>query len=41
MEFIKKVITLDEVVQSLNETLEDYAKKIETEKLRAIGEVCF
>lgn len=40
MEFIKKVITLDEVVQSLNETLEDYAKKIETEKLRAIGEVC-
>lgn len=39
MEFVKKVIALDEVVQSLNETLEEYAKKIEVEKLRAIGEV--
>lgn len=39
LEFIKKVLVLDEVVQNLNETLEEYAKKIEIEKLRAIGEV--
>ncbi len=39
MEFIKKVLTLDEIISSLNETLEEYAKKIEIEKLRAIGEV--
>lgn len=39
MDFIKKVLALDEVVQNLNETLEEYSKKIEIEKLRAIGEV--
>ena len=39
MDFIKKVLALDEVVQNLNETLEEYSKKIEVEKLRAIGEV--
>ncbi|CAD8203180.1 unnamed protein product (macronuclear) [Paramecium tetraurelia] len=38
MDFIKKVLALDEVVQNLNETLEEYSKKIEIEKLRAIGE---
>lgn len=39
MDFIKKVLAMDEVVQNLNESLEEYAKKIEIEKLRAIGEV--
>lgn len=38
MEFIKKIINLDETIQSLIETLESYAKKIEQQKLRAIGE---
>ncbi|KAM3142966.1 hypothetical protein pb186bvf_005029 [Paramecium bursaria] len=38
MEFIKKILAMDEIVQNLNETLEEYAKKIELEKLRAIGE---
>ena len=38
MEFIKKVISLDEVISSLTETLENFAKKIELEKLRAVGE---
>ena len=38
MEFIKKVLTLDETISSLTETLETYAKKIESEKLRAVGE---
>lgn len=38
MEFIKKVIGLDEVISSLTETLENFAKKIELEKLRAVGE---
>ena len=38
MEFIKKVLTLDETVSSLAENLESYAKTIEQEKLRAIGE---
>lgn len=38
MEFIKKALHLDETIISLNDTLEVYAKKIEEEKLRAIGE---
>ncbi len=38
MEFIKKVLNLDETISSLIETLEGYAKKIEAEKLRAVGE---
>ncbi len=39
MDFVKKVISLDEIAQTLNDTFEDYGKKIEVEKLRAIGEV--
>lgn len=39
MEYIKKVLAMDEIVQNLNETLDEYGKKIEIEKLRAIGEV--
>ncbi|KRX07369.1 hypothetical protein PPERSA_06984 [Pseudocohnilembus persalinus] len=38
MEFIKKVLNQDETITALTETLEVYAKKIEEEKLRAIGE---
>ncbi|KAL4449313.1 hypothetical protein ABPG74_015695 [Tetrahymena malaccensis] len=38
MEFIKKVLNLDEVIAQIIETLENYAKKIEQQKLRAIGE---
>ncbi|EGR28705.1 intraflagellar transport protein, putative [Ichthyophthirius multifiliis] len=38
MEFIKKVLSLDETITQITETLENYAKKIEQQKLRAIGE---
>lgn len=38
LEFIKKVLTLDETISALSETLEAFAKKIEQEKLRAVGE---
>jgi hypothetical protein len=29
MEFVKKILTLDETISALTETLEAYAKKIE------------
>ena len=32
------MLALDETISSLTETLENYAKKIELEKLRAVGE---
>lgn len=38
MEFIKKVLSLDETISLITETLENYGKKIELQKLRAIGE---
>lgn len=38
MEFITKVISLDENMSSLTECLDEFAIKIEKEKLRALGE---
>lgn len=38
MEFIKKVLNLDEIISQITDTLETYGKKIEQQKLRAIGE---
>jgi intraflagellar transport protein 20 len=38
MEFITKVISLDESMGSLTECLDDFAVRIEKEKLRALGE---
>ena len=37
MEFITKVISLDEVMNALNECMDEFAVKIEKEKLRALG----
>lgn len=38
MEFITKVISMDETMSSLTECLDDFAVQIEKEKLRALGE---
>ena len=38
MQFITKVISLDENMSSLSECLDDFAVRIEKEKLRALGE---
>ena len=38
MQFITKVISLDENMSSLTECLDDFAVQIEKEKLRALGE---
>lgn len=38
MEFITKVISMDETMTSLTECLDEFAVKIEKEKLRALGE---
>lgn len=38
MEFVKKVLNMDETVNQLTNALEGFAKKIEIEKLRAVGE---
>lgn len=38
MEFITKVISMDENMSSLTECLDEFAIKIEKEKLRALGE---
>lgn len=38
MEFIKKVLNLDEIISQIAETLDTFSKKIELQKLRAIGE---
>jgi len=38
MEFITKVISMDETMGSLTECLDDFAVRIEKEKLRALGE---
>lgn len=37
MEFITKVISLDETMNTLTECLDEFALKIEKEKLRALG----
>lgn len=38
MEFITKVISIDETMSSLTECLDDFSVQIEKEKLRALGE---